>query len=120
MPEVTYAAEKVHDPEETFDLWHAVASTEEVNKVPHVNSTCGLRFRPVDVITEQRTLIDWAEEDNLCGCAAVMPSDEQCKAAGVQLQIGGTSMTEDDAKRLIEENHDYVTNDPFSEQRIKS
>jgi hypothetical protein len=100
---VTYAAELVREDDQDFKLWHLVAAEIEIGKNPGVDTTCGLRFRPVDVLTEARTLIDWGNEDDLCGCAAVMPTEEQCKAKGIQLRIGGQTMTEANVKAKLDE-----------------
>jgi hypothetical protein len=101
MPEVKFAAEQVFEEDEDLTLWHSVSETLEVDKVPYVHTVCGLRFRPIDVITEDRTLIDWGNEDDLCGCAAFVPTPEQCKEAGIQLRMGGQTMTESNVKKAL-------------------
>lgn len=71
-----------------FGLWHKVVAIQQ-SKAPNTAlAACSVRFDPQGLIYAERTLLDWGDEDDVCECAAAMPTVDQCKAAGKTLRVG--------------------------------
>jgi hypothetical protein len=87
-PVYAQAKREVPNSDVVYHVWHKVAAFQP-SKAPETTlSDCGLRFAPEALLYRERTLINWAEDDDVCECAAVMPTEDQCREAGTQLLIG--------------------------------
>lgn len=71
-----------------YDVWHKLVSLSPSKFPATALGACGERFEPEGFIFAERTLLDWREEDDLCECAAEMPTEAQCKNQLTQLKIG--------------------------------
>lgn len=62
-----------------------------------VSTTCGERFEPEATLYRERTLIDWGDDDDICECAAALPTEGECKAKGSQLIMEKPVKTSEEA-----------------------
>jgi hypothetical protein len=76
-----------------FNIWHKVAAIQPSKAPLTALGMCGHRFEPEGFLYRERTLADWGNDDDLCECAAAVPTDEQAKAAGAMVRIGGKEET---------------------------
>jgi hypothetical protein len=84
-----YAQVRTEIADMTFHIWHKVVAVQP-SKAPETTlSTCGLRFEPEAFLYRERTLANWGNDDDICDCAAVIPTEEQAKAAGATVRFGG-------------------------------
>lgn len=84
--------EGVHDV--AYHVWHKVTAIQPSKAPETALGRCGLRFEPEAFLYAERTLIEWGDDDDVCECAAAMPSEEQCKAASTRLLIGDRATLE--------------------------
>jgi hypothetical protein len=74
-----------------FHVWHKLVALQPSKRPATALGACGQRFEPEAFLYADRTLIDWGEEDDLCECAAEMPTEDQCKNQLSVLQFGAPS-----------------------------
>jgi hypothetical protein len=69
-------------------IWHRLVAVQASKRPLTALAACGDRYEPEGFLYGERTLIDWAEEDDLCECAVEMPTEDQCKAQLSVLKFG--------------------------------
>jgi hypothetical protein len=79
------------NPDETveFHIWHKLVALQPSKRPLTALGACGDRYEPEGFVFSERTLIDWGNDDDLCECAAEMPTEAQCKNQLSVLQFGG-------------------------------
>jgi len=77
-----------------FHIWHRVAAIQPSKAPETALARCGFRFEPEAFLYRERTLANWGNDDDLCDCAAVIPTEEQAKAAGALVRFGGRADAE--------------------------
>jgi hypothetical protein len=73
-----------------FRIWHKLVALQPSKHPLTALAACGVRFEPDSFLYAERTLLDWAEDDDICDCAAEMPTEDQCKNQLATLRFGGT------------------------------
>jgi hypothetical protein len=79
----------VGEPPLEFHIWHKLVAIQPSKRPLSALGACGQRFEPEAFLYDERTLIDWGNDDDLCECAAEMPTEDQCKSQLTQLKIAG-------------------------------
>jgi hypothetical protein len=77
------------EPPLEFHIWHKLVAVQPSKAPETALGVCGQRFEPETFLYDERTLIDWGNDDDLCECAAEMPTEDQCKSQLTQLKIAG-------------------------------
>jgi hypothetical protein len=75
-------------PSGIFHIWHKLVANQPSKAPLTALTACGDRFEPEGFLYGHRTLIDWGEDDDLCECAAEVPSEGQCKDQLSVLKLG--------------------------------
>lgn len=76
----------------TYHIWHKVTAIQPSKAPETALGRCGQRFEPEGFLYAERTLLEWGDDDDVCECAAVIPSEEQCKAVSTRVLIGERAM----------------------------
>ena len=74
-----------------FHIWHKIAAIQPSKAPETALARCGFRFEPEAFLYRERTLANWGNDDDLCDCAAVIPTEEQAREAGAMVRFGGAT-----------------------------